>query len=92
MHIQSPAHVHGPQAINAPHAVRGDFRPAAPPAEGVGDELQLSSVGQFVDRAGDLPAIRQDRVAELKAAIAGGRYETPARIEGAINRLLDELA
>ena len=43
-----------------------------------------------VDRA--IPDIRADRVAELKAQIASGAYETDAKLNVALDRLLDEMA
>jgi negative regulator of flagellin synthesis FlgM len=36
--------------------------------------------------------IRSDRVAELRAQIASGQYETTERLNAAVERMLDELA
>ena len=36
-------------------------------------------------------AIRQDRVAEIRAQIASGAYETDVKLNGALERLLDEI-
>jgi negative regulator of flagellin synthesis FlgM len=40
----------------------------------------------------DLPDIRADRVAELRAAIANGSYETHDKLATAVDRLFDEIA
>lgn len=92
MQIQGPSYLHGAQPVNAPHGARADSRPAPSSSVGAGDELQLSTAGQFVDRAADLPPIREDRVAALRAAIAGGAYETADKLDKAVEGLLDELA
>lgn len=92
MQIQGPTYLHGSQAISAPHATRADARPGAPATRAASDELQLSTTGQFVDQASELPAIRHDRVAALKAAISSGAYETSDKMGVALDRLLDEIA
>jgi len=92
MQIYGPAHVHGPQPIASPHA----GRPASPAPGGgsspVTDELHISTAGQFIDQIHELPAIRQDRVAALRQAIAEGTYETADKLDAAVDRLLDEIA
>ena len=39
----------------------------------------------------DLPEIRADRVTQIREAIEAGTYETPEKLELAIDRLLDEI-
>jgi negative regulator of flagellin synthesis FlgM len=39
-----------------------------------------------------LPEIRYERVAEIRSQIAAGVYETPEKMEIAMDRLLDELS
>ncbi len=91
MHVYGPVHLHGPQAIGAPHAPR-PAKSAEPPAGApVQDELQLSSEAQLVDRIRDLPEIREDRVARIRAEIAAGTYETDEKLQIALGRLLDEI-
>lgn len=46
----------------------------------------------MVSRMRDIPEIRADRVAQIRAAIEAGTYETPDKIEIAVGRLLDELS
>ncbi|MCR4411587.1 MAG: flagellar biosynthesis anti-sigma factor FlgM [Thermoguttaceae bacterium] len=91
MHVYGPVHLHGPQAIGAPHTAR-PAKPAEPTgATPVQDELQLSSEAQLVDRIRDLPEIREDRVARIRAEIAAGTYETDEKLQIALGRLLDEI-
>jgi len=92
MQIYGPAHLHGSQAISAPHHVRA--ADASPPASGAGpirDELDLSDAASLIDRIAELPDIRADRVAQLRQEIASGRYESDDKLDLALERLLDEI-
>ncbi|MBX7167683.1 MAG: flagellar biosynthesis anti-sigma factor FlgM [Pirellulales bacterium] len=92
MQIYGPSHVHGPQSVSAPHALR-NTAPAAPSvSSSPSDELQLSDVGRLVDAVRDLPDIRADRVAAIKAQIANGTYANDHKLDVAVSRLLDEIA
>ncbi len=53
------------------------------------DQLELSSEAQMLTGGGE---IRADRVAQVKADIANGVYETDAKIDAAVERMLDEYA
>lgn len=90
MYIYGTAHVHSAQPVNAPHrmAPAQDLRPSY--AGGV-DELDISPEADFVAQARDLPEIREDRVASIRAQIAAGTYETADKLEMAISGLLDEI-
>ena len=91
MQIYGPAHLHGAQPINPPHAARAN-RPAEIPGAGsIQDELQLSEAGQLMDKARDLPDVRWDRVNQIRAQIAEGTYETEEKMQVALGRLLDEI-
>ena len=53
------------------------------------DQLDISAEAQMLSQTGD---IRSDRVAGLRAQIATGQYETPEKIDAAVERMLDEFA
>lgn len=91
MQIYGPSQVHGAQAIHAPHAARTAQPQQAPSATMPRDQLDISSAGQMLDAIRDLPEIRQERVQQLRAAIADGSYETADKLDGALERLLDEI-
>ncbi len=91
MQIYGPAQVHGAQTINAPHANRLTQTAGAGRSSGISDELQLSPQSQIASQLADIPAIRADRVASIRAALANGTYETPDKLSGALNGLLDEI-
>ncbi|MCA9155884.1 MAG: flagellar biosynthesis anti-sigma factor FlgM [Pirellulaceae bacterium] len=92
MHIHGLSHVHGPQTINAPHRAA-----AAQPTQTSNyltgaDQLDISYEADLVSRVHELPDIREDRVAQIRAAIESGQYETDDKLEVAVGRLFDEIA
>jgi negative regulator of flagellin synthesis FlgM len=92
MQIYGPAQLHGAQSIHAPHTprtaqtsqVRNDTAP-------IRDEVQISDSAQLIDQLRQIPDIRHDRVAAIRAQIASGAYETSDKLDFAIERLLDEI-
>ncbi len=91
MQIYGTTHLHAPQPLSAPHRMapaqgttssRGTF--------GV-DQLDISPEADFVSQVRDLPDIRADKVAAIKAQIQAGTYETEQKLDAALSRLLDEI-
>ncbi len=91
MQIHGATHVHSAQPINAPHHAR-TAQPAAKQNAAVVDQLDISREADIVSRVHELPDIRADRVAELRASIQSGAYETADKLDVALDRLLDEFA
>jgi flagellar biosynthesis anti-sigma factor FlgM len=92
MQIYGPSQLHGAQSINGPHTTtRTSGSQATGYSAAAADDLQLSDAGQLASQLSEIPDIRQDRVSALRAAIQSGTYETPERLSGAINGLLDEI-
>lgn len=52
------------------------------------DELTLSSEAQAISSTSE---VRLDKVNQIKQQIAAGTYETPEKLEAALDRLLDQL-
>ena len=90
MYIYGASYVHGPQNISAPHRSAAP-QGAAPRSARGADQLDISPEANYVSRTRDIPEIRADRVAEIRAQIASGAYETPEKIDIALERLLDEI-
>ena len=91
MHIYGPAHLHGPQPVGPPHTSRVS-KPDAPDAQApIHDEVDISDAARLIDRVGEIPEIRQDRVDAIRAQIAQGTYETDEKLQIALDRLLDEI-
>jgi negative regulator of flagellin synthesis FlgM len=90
MQIYGPSQLHGAQSINTPHISRA-AQTASTSSPAGADRLELSDAAQFASQLNDVPAIRADRVAALKAAIADGSYETADKLSTAVSRLFDEI-
>jgi negative regulator of flagellin synthesis FlgM len=91
MHIYGPSQLHGPQSIAAPHGARPTQPTTRPEAPQIADEVDISDAARSLDQVHQMPDIRQDRVESVRLQIAEGTYETPARLNAAIERLLDEI-
>lgn len=90
MHINGPTAVHPAQSIRGPHHVQS--APAANVRTSIDtvDELDISHEADFVSQVKEVPDIRADRVASIKAQIADGTYMTDDKLDIALERLLDE--
>ena len=94
MNVSSAYRLHGPHALQGPHT----SRPAAPaspatssqPARGA-DQVEISPAAEAAAEATETGGIRADLVARVRGEIANGTYETPAKLDAALNRLLNEL-
>ena len=51
------------------------------------DELVLSNAGKLLDQLSQNGDIRQERIAQIKAAIADGTYDTDEKLEAALMRM-----
>jgi negative regulator of flagellin synthesis FlgM len=55
------------------------------------DEVSISHAARLLEQARIDPNVRAERLAEIRTAIANGTYETPAKLEAAVERLLEEV-
>jgi flagellar biosynthesis anti-sigma factor FlgM len=55
-----------------------------------GDRVELSDHARLLDRMRQMPEVRQDRVERVRAAIARGGYDSDARINHAIERMMQQ--
>lgn len=55
------------------------------------DRLELSGASHLLKALKQNGDVRVDKVAEIKAAIASGTYEDDAKMDVAVDRLLDDL-
>ena len=67
-------------------------KPAAESVSAPVDQLEFSAEAQMISQSNSASNIRMDRVNDIRAQIANGVYETPEKLEVAMNRLLDEIA
>lgn len=55
------------------------------------DELQISAAGKMLEQASQNSDVRQERLAQIKAAIENGTYDTDEKLEAALGRMFDSL-
>ena len=91
MYIYGTSHIHAAQQLNPPHRLTPTQQPSGGYGAGGVDQLDISPEADFVAQARELPEIREERVAALKAQIQNGTYETAGKLDVALSRLLDEL-
>jgi len=91
MQIQGMAHIHAAQPMNAPHRTLVGEATAASDAFAPVDQLDISHEADLASRLQDVPGIREDRVAAIRAQIETGVYETDDKLDAAVSRLLDEI-
>jgi len=91
MHIYGPSQLHGPQSITAPHGARPAQSMTRPEAPQIADQVDISDAARSLEQVREMPEMRQDRVEAVRQQIAEGTYETPGKLNAAIERLLDEI-
>ena len=77
-----------------PVAAPGRTAAEAPVKSGGGtsnDQVEISDLGSLLARVRELPDVRVEKVARLRAEITAGTFETPERLAGTAERLLEEL-
>jgi len=92
MHIHGTTHIHGPHGINAPHSAHRGQAAQNAPASGAVDRVDISAAAEEAAKAAETGSIRQNLVNDIRAQIAAGTYETPAKLDAALERMFDELA
>ena len=90
MEIHGPSHVHGSQSVKAPNRLQPAQAESIVDNSPV-DKLDISAEAQLIDQVHELPDIRTDRVADIRAQIDAGIYETDEKLDVALGRLLDEI-
>ena len=91
MYIYGTNQIHAAQPLSAPHRLTPTQNISRGYTAGI-DQLDISPEADFVAQARELPEIREERVAALKAQIQSGAYETADKLDMALTRLLDEIA
>ena len=55
------------------------------------DEVELSTQARLLSRLKDTPDIRSELVTSIRSQIADGSYETPQKLDAAVDSLYDDL-
>lgn len=54
------------------------------------DQVEISDVGKMLEEASRTPGVREQRLAQIRAAIDAGTYDTPEKLEIALSRMIDQ--
>jgi anti-sigma28 factor (negative regulator of flagellin synthesis) len=63
---------------------------AAPTSAG-SDQLEISPAAEAAVRADETGGVRTELVSRLRSEIAAGTYDSPEKLDLALDRLLDEI-
>ncbi|QDT89683.1 flagellar biosynthesis anti-sigma factor FlgM [Gimesia algae] len=66
--------------------------PASKPISSPQDELEISSAGRMLDEMTNNSDMRAERLAQIKAAIDDGTYDTDEKLDAALSRMLDQIS
>jgi len=91
MQIYGPSQVHGAHGVNAPHFTQRTQGATATPANVAVDRVDISPAAQAASRAAEAGGVRQDLVNLIRNQIAAGTYDTPEKMDIAMERLLDQI-
>ena len=91
MQINGPSHVHSPHGLNGPHFNRNNRVDTDNSAASPADQLEISAAAQAAIEAHESGEIRSELVSRVREEIANGTYETPDKLDTALDRLLDEI-
>jgi negative regulator of flagellin synthesis FlgM len=92
MQVFGPSSVQSSRAIT-PNLQTSSVRGASTPTKiDTVDQLELSGEAQRLMQVQQAPELRADRVAEIRAQIQAGKYESLEKVSVAVDRLLNELA
>jgi negative regulator of flagellin synthesis FlgM len=89
MEVNGPGPVHHSNPVGHVRPTQQQASPTAKPAGPV-DAVEISSAGRMLEKASQSSPVRAERIAQIKAAIDAGTYETPEKLEAALEKLLDE--
>ena len=91
MHIHGSSQVHGPQGINAPHFPQRTPASQAPSTGGAVDRVEISPAAEAASKAAESGGVRNDLVNLIRGQIAAGTYDTPEKMNAALERMFDKM-
>jgi negative regulator of flagellin synthesis FlgM len=66
-------------------------KPQTPAISKPNDAVEISSAGQLLDKLSKSPEVRAERLAQIKASIASGKYDSDEKLEAALMNLLQSI-
>ncbi len=84
--IQPPTPPDSPQSVDKVTPAQNGMEPQA-----TGDVVEISTAARLAAKISEVPEVRWDLVEKVKSEIEAGTYETPERLEIAVNRIMEDL-
>ncbi len=81
----------GPNAIGPPGPQSSNPGKPAAEVEKSSDQVEISSIAQYLQKIALLPEIRPEKVNPVKQALAEGTYDVEGKLPQALDIFLDEL-
>ncbi len=91
MEVQSTGSVGAALPVQYTRPASGGDQVAALPMTPT-DEVEISEVSKMLNDALGTPGVREQKLAQIKAAIDAGVYETPEKLDQALSRMLDQIS
>ena len=91
MIVNETGGVQGPSPIQPQRNVAGSYQKSAPESARKADKAEISDLARFLSNLTETDEIRHDKVAEIRAQIEAGTYETDAKLSEAVDKLLEDL-
>jgi anti-sigma28 factor (negative regulator of flagellin synthesis) len=81
----------GAQGVRATTDASARLVDGTPATSRGSDRVEVSEVARWLEEMNRLPAIREDKVAAARAAIANGTLDTDERLATAVSRMIDDI-
>lgn len=91
MEVQGSGSVQRSTPIGPAKPVRSSVKPETSVPASPKDAVEISSAGQMLDKLSKSPEVRAERLAQIKAAIDAGQYDTEEKLEAALMNLLQSI-
>jgi anti-sigma28 factor (negative regulator of flagellin synthesis) len=91
MDVRSISSTGGLAGVNRAETAPASEQAAPASPEAPADQVEISQLGRMLDDAARSAGVREQRLAQIKAAIEAGSYETPEKLQVALDRLLAQI-
>ena len=91
MQIQGTNRIHGPQSISGPHFTQKTAGAQSTGSAAKADRVDISPAASAALEAAESGQVRTDLVNLIRGQIAAGTYDTPDKMNAAMDRLFDQI-
>ena len=91
MEVQGSGSIQRSVPIGPAKSARPVTKPQTSTPASPKDAVEISSAGQMLDKLSKSPEVRAERLAQIKAAIDAGQYDTDEKLEAALMNLLQSI-